>query len=77
MVRPAKPEHERKAKMVPIRMTADYFEWLQRASGRHGISMSDLMREGARVFIEQLEQKGGPGKEGECKRSANRISKDR
>ena len=49
--------------MVPIRMTEELFSYLERASTRHGVTVSDLMREGARVLVQQLEQKDEPGKE--------------
>jgi len=76
MTSPAKPKRRRREKMLPVRLHQEFFDWLQEAAEKHGISISDLLRDGARMYVESLEQKGGPGKEEECKRSASRIRKD-
>ncbi len=59
-----KPAHERKSKMVPLRMTEDFFHWLETSSDRLGVPISVLLREGAKAYVRQLEQKDGPKKGG-------------
>jgi hypothetical protein len=49
--------------MIPIRVSDEDSEWLQQASARFSVPISQLMREGARLYIRQLERKGEPGKE--------------
>ncbi len=61
--KPYKPEHLLKTKMVPVRVTGDFHRWLEDTSSRLEVSASFLMREGAKVYARQLEQKGGPRKE--------------
>ena len=61
--KPYKPEHLRKTKMVSVKMTGDFYRWLEDTSKRLKVSASVLMREGAKVYARQLEQKGGPRKE--------------
>ena len=60
---PYKPPHLVKTKMIPVRVSQEYWNWLTTASERLGVPISRLMREGARVYARQLERKGGPGKE--------------
>lgn len=59
---PYKPEHLKKTKMIPIRMTQDEFELLSKASQRFGRPISVLLREGARMYVAELEQKDEPAK---------------
>lgn len=61
--KPYKPTHQVKARMIPIRVSDEDSEWLQRASQRFGMPISRLMREGARLYVRQLERKGEPRKE--------------
>ena len=61
--KPYKPEHLRKTRMVPVKVTGDFHRWLGRTSKRLKVSASVLMREGAKVYARQLEQKSGPRKE--------------
>ena len=63
VAKPSTPDHLRKTKTVPVRMTPENFRWIQRASERLRVPISVLLREGARMYITQLEQKDGPGKE--------------
>ena len=60
--RPPKPEHLRRSRMLPIRLTASELEQFEAAARRLGVSVADMMREGARLFIEQR------GKDGHRKR---------
>jgi len=61
--KPYKPRHLVKSRMIPVRVSEEYSEWLYAASSRLGVPISDMMREGARVYAMQLEQKGEPRKE--------------
>ena len=63
VTKPYKPDHLRKTKTVPVRMTQEDFRWLECASEHLRVPISVLLREGARVYVTQLEQKDGPGKE--------------
>lgn len=61
--KPYKPRHLVKLRMISIRVSEEFSEWIYSASERHGISIADLMREGAQVYVKQLERKGGPRRE--------------
>ncbi len=61
--KPYKPENLLKTRIVPVRVTGDFHRWLEDTSSRLEISASVLMREGAKVYARQLEQKDGPRKE--------------
>ncbi len=64
MIKHYKPVHERKTKMVPVRMTEEFFKSLQTSSARIGLPISVLLREGAKAYIRQIERKDGPKKGG-------------
>lgn len=49
--------------MIPIRISEEESQWLFATSERLGVPVSKLMREGAKVYAMQLEQKGEPRKE--------------
>jgi hypothetical protein len=49
--------------MIPIRVSEEDSEWLEAASARFGVPISTLMREGARLYVRQLERKSEPRKE--------------
>jgi len=61
--KPYKPAHQVRAKMIPIRVSEEDSQWLASASERFGIPISTLMREGARLYVRQLERKSEPRKE--------------
>ena len=61
--RPPKPEHLRRSRMVPVRLTQSELEHLKRLAESAGVSVSDLMREGARFYGEKLKGKGESRKE--------------
>jgi len=61
--KPYIPSHLVKSRMIPVRVSEEYSQWLYAASSRLGVSISDMMREGARIYAMQLEQKGEPRKE--------------
>jgi|SoiMetStandDraft_2_1073263.scaffolds.fasta_scaffold1734421_2 hypothetical protein len=61
--KPYKPKHLLKTRMIPILVTEDFSRWLREASNRLGVTVSEIMREGARRYVRQLERKDGSGKE--------------
>ncbi len=63
MARPPKPEELRRDKMLPIRLTQDEWKELLRAAKRHRISVSDLLREGAKLLIQTRDKDGSPKRE--------------
>ena len=50
--RPPKPEHERRSKMLPIRLTADEIAEFESAAQRMGITVADILRDGGRLYIQ-------------------------
>ena len=66
MGRPPKPENERRSKMLPLRLTEDEWRNVLQASKETGISVSEIFREGAVLFIRER-NKGGSRKQREEK----------
>jgi len=62
MGRPPKPENLRRSKMLPLRLTEEEWNSLLAASRETGITVSEILRSGAKLFIEQR------GKDGSRKR---------
>jgi predicted DNA-binding protein len=61
--KPYKPSHLVRTRLFPVRVSQEEFEWLTNTSQRLGVTVADLMRNGARAYAAMLEQKGGPRKE--------------
>jgi hypothetical protein len=61
--KPYKPPHQVRSRLLPIRISEEDAAWLFPTAKRFGMTVSDLMREGARFYAVQLEQKGEPRKE--------------
>ena len=61
--KPYKPAHQVRGKMIPIRVSEEDSQWLESASDRFGVPISKLMREGAKLYVRQLERKSEPRKE--------------
>ena len=61
--KPYKPKHQLRARMIPIRVSPEESQWLEAASKRFGLPISRLMRDGARLLVQQLERKDEPRKE--------------
>jgi hypothetical protein len=66
MARPLKPEHLRRSKILPIRLTAPELKSLEAASRKMGVTVAEIMREGAALYIETK------GKDGSRHRKENR-----
>ena len=45
--------------MIPIRVSEEDSQWLESASKRFGVSISTLMREGARRYVQLAQQQLG------------------
>jgi hypothetical protein len=58
MGRPPKPEHLRRAKMLPIRLTADEMAELEAAAKNSGISVAEILRQGAALYIRKRGKDG-------------------
>jgi hypothetical protein len=61
--KPYKPPYQVRSRLLPIRISEEDAAWLFPTAERLGISVSDLMREGARLYAVKFEQKGEPRKE--------------
>ena len=61
--KPYKPSHLVRTRLFPVRVSQEEYEWLTSTSQRLGVTVADLMRNGARAYAAMLEQKGGPRKE--------------
>ena len=62
MVRPTKPEHLRRTKMFSMKLTASEWSWLEASAKKLGISVAEMLREGAKLYVEMK------GKDGSRKR---------
>lgn len=71
--KPYKPAHLVRTRMIPIRVSEEESQWLSATSERLGIPVSNLMREGARFYAMQLEQKGEPRKEKSHRGSQQKV----
>ena len=58
MGRPPKPEHLRRDKMLPLRLTMGEWEELQEAASKLGVKVAEILREGAKLYIK--ERQDGP-----------------
>ncbi len=48
-----KPDHLRRGKMLPIRLTAAEWDQLKGAASRLGMNVSEILREGAKLYIRE------------------------
>lgn len=53
MGRPSKPEGERRSKLFPLRLTLGEIAELESAAHRLGVSVAEIFREGARLYIQR------------------------
>lgn len=67
MGRPPKPEHLRRSTPLHIRLTPGERARLERASRELGVTVAEIFREGATLYLEQR-GKGGSRKRKETKR---------
>ena len=71
--KPYKPPHQVRSRLLQIRISEKEAEWLFPAAERLGITVSSLMREGARFYARELEQKGEPRKEKSHRGSQKKV----
>lgn len=63
MARPPKPEHLRRSKLFPLRLTPGEIGRYERAARKLGVTVAHLLREGADLYIAtQTRGKGGSSK---------------
>jgi hypothetical protein len=63
MGRPPKPEHLRRSKLFPLRLTPAEFAHYERAARRLGVTVAEMFREGAGLYIQKRGKDGSPKKE--------------
>ena len=64
MGRPPNPDNLRRDRMLPIRVSDDEWMHLRKAAAKLGMKVSEIFREGARLYIHERGKDGSPkGKE--------------
>jgi hypothetical protein len=63
MARPPKPEHLRRSKLFPLRLTPTEIARLERASRRLQEPVADILRRGAELYLEMRGKGGSKRKE--------------
>ncbi len=63
MARPPKPEHLRRSKLFPLRLTPSEIARLERASRRLQEPVADIFRKGAELYLEMRGKGGSKRKE--------------
>jgi hypothetical protein len=66
MGRPPKPDNLRRDRMLPIRVSDDEWRHLRKVAAKLGMKVSEILREGARLYIHER------GKDGSAKRKEKR-----
>ena len=65
MVRPTKPEHLRRTKTFAIKLTASEWSWLEASARRLGVSVAEMLREGAKLYVQTRGKDGSRKTKGE------------
>jgi hypothetical protein len=60
MGRPPKPDNLRRDRMLPIRVSEDEWRYLRKAAEKLGMKVSEIFREGARLYINERGKDGSP-----------------
>ena len=58
MVRPTKPEHLRRTKTFAVKLTASEWNWLESSARGLGVSVAEMLREGAKLYVQTRGQDG-------------------
>jgi hypothetical protein len=58
MGRPPLPDHIRRTKMLPIRLSVAELAQLERGAGELGITVADLLRKGAALYLRKKSKDG-------------------
>ena len=65
MVRPTKPEHLRRTRTFAIKLTASEWSWLEASARRLGVSVAEMLREGAKLYVQTRGKDGSRKTKGE------------
>lgn len=60
MVRPTKPEHLRRTKTFAVKLTASEWSWLEASARKLGVSVAEMLREGAKLYVQIKGKDGSP-----------------
>jgi len=60
MGRPPKPDHLRRSKLFPLRLTPGEFARYERAARKLGVTVAEMLREGADLYIQKRGKDGSP-----------------
>lgn len=52
MARPTKPEYLRRTKTFAIKLTASEWSWLEASARKLGVSVAEMLREGAKLYVQ-------------------------
>ena len=52
MVRPTKPEYLRRTKIFAIKLTASEWRWLEASARKLSVSVAEMLREGAKLYVQ-------------------------
>lgn len=63
MGRPPKPEHLRRSKLFSLRLTPGECARYERAARKLGVTVAEMLREGATLYIQTRGKDGSPKKE--------------
>jgi hypothetical protein len=63
MGRPPKPDHLRRSKLFPLRLTPVEIARYERAARKLGVTVAEVLREGADLYIQMRSKGGSPKKE--------------
>jgi hypothetical protein len=63
MGRPPKPEHLRRSKLFPLRLTPGEIARYERAARKLGVTVAEMLRQGADLYIQTRGRDGSPKKE--------------
>ena len=63
MGRPPKPEHLRRSKLFPLRLTPGEIARYERAARKFGVTVAEILRVGADSYIQARGKDGSPKKE--------------
>ena len=59
------PDHLKRTKLLPIRCNQVELDALREASRKHGVPISEMVREGLKSYLQKLERKGESQKGGQ------------
>ncbi len=63
MGQPPKPEHLRRSKLFPLRLLPGEYACYKRAARKLGVTVAEILRKGADLYIQTRGRDGSPKKE--------------